>query len=413
MSTIRTLGEQARAASFELLALDTAKKNKVLASMADALEASRSDLKEANQKDLEAGRAAEISSALLDRLGLTDSRTDAMIQGVRDIIDLPDPVGGEIKSILRPNGLEIKKVRVPIGVIGFIYESRPNVTVDSTALCFKSSNAIILRGGKEAIESNKVISKALVEGGVAAGMPEHAVQLVQTTDREAVKELVQLEGLVDVVIPRGGEGLINAVTDMARVPVLKHYKGVCHIYVDDSADLAKAASIVQNAKCQRPGVCNAMETLLVHKDVAEGFVANLPELLTGVEIRGDEAVQKLIPSAKAASEEDWHAEYLDLILAVKVVDSVDSAIAHINEYGSRHTDAIVTGSAESTRKFQNQVDASTVCVNASTRFADGSVFGMGAEIGISTDKLHARGPMGLEDLTTYKYLVAGNGQIRE
>jgi len=413
MSEIRKLGEQARAASFELLALDTAQKNKILASMADGLEAARPALKVANQKDLEAGKSTGLSSSLLDRLELTDSRTEAMIQGVRDIIDLPDPVGGEISSTLRPNGLEIRKVRVPIGVIGFIYESRPNVTVDSTALCFKSSNAIILRGGKEAIESNRVISNALIEGGVAAGMPKHAVQLVQTTDREAVKELVQLEGLIDVVIPRGGEGLINAVTEMARVPVLKHYKGVCHVFVDDSADLTKASAIVQNAKCQRPGVCNAMETLLIHKDISKEFVPTLSELLPGVEIRGDEKIRQILPEVKAATEEDWDAEYLDLVLAVKIVDSVEDAISHINTFGSRHTDAIVTGSKESTQKFQNQVDASTVCVNASTRFADGSVFGMGAEIGISTDKLHARGPMGLEDLTTYKYLVAGDGQIRE
>jgi len=413
VSEIRKLGEQARGASFELLALDTAQKNKILASMADALEAARPALKVANQKDLEAGRSSGLSSSLLDRLELTESRTGAMIQGVLDIIELPDPVGGEISSTLRPNGLEIRKVRVPIGVIGFIYESRPNVTVDSAALCFKSSNAIILRGGKEAIESNKVISNALIDGGVSAGMPKHAVQLVQTTDREAVKELVQLEGLVDVIIPRGGEGLINAVTEMARVPVLKHYKGVCHVFVDDSADLNKASAIVQNAKCQRPGVCNAMETLLIHKNISEEFVSTLSELLPDVEIRGDEEVRRILPQVKAATEEDWDAEYLDLILAVKVVESVEEAISHINTFGSRHTDAIVTGSKDSTQKFQNQVDASTVCVNASTRFADGSVFGMGAEIGISTDKLHARGPMGLEDLTTYKYLVAGDGQIRE
>ena len=412
MSEIRKIGEQARQASLQLMSMGSEQKNLILASMADALDQSRQAIKDANKIDLENGVSSNLATAMMDRLELTDARIDSMINGIREIVSLPDPVGLELSSTTRPNGLEIKKVSVPIGVIGFIYESRPNVTADSTSLCFKASNAIILRGGKEAFESNQVITKALVEGGLAEGMPEHAVQIIQTKDRDAVRELVQLEGLVDMVIPRGGEGLIRAVSEQARVPVLKHYKGVCHVYVDKDADLEMAKAIIENAKCQRPGVCNAMETLLVHSAHLESLVAKLPDVLPGVEIRGDERVQSVLSAANSASNEDWDEEYLDLILAVKVVNDIDSAIAHINKHGSMHTEAIVTSSEDAARKFRTEVDAATVITNASTRFADGGEFGMGAEIGISTDKLHARGPMGLTELTTYKFLVEGDGQIR-
>jgi glutamate-5-semialdehyde dehydrogenase len=307
------------------------------------------------------------------------------------------------------------KRRVPIGVIAIIYESRPNVTADTAGLCIKTSNAIILRGGKEARQSNEAIAKALSEGGRKKGLPEHAIQLVMTTDHEAVQELVQMEGRVDLVIPRGGEGLIRAVTEMARVPVIKHYKGVCHTYVDESADLDMALAIAENAKCQRPGVCNAMETLLVHEAVAAEFLPRMAVQLEarGVELRGDDAARKLVSTMIAAKEEDWYAEYLDLILAVRVVPSVQAAVEHINHYGSQHSDAIIAESDAAVKVFTKEVDSATVYVNASTRFTDGGEFGMGAEIGISTDKLHARGPMGLEELTTYKYVILGKGQIRD
>jgi glutamate-5-semialdehyde dehydrogenase len=383
--------------------------------MADELEARREEIAAANQVDIEEGRNAGLSDAMLDRLLLTDARMQGMIKGLGAVAALKDPIGTRISRWIRPNGLEIVKQRVPIGVIGIIYESRPNVTADTAALCLKTANAIILRGGKEAVHSNAAIADAMVAGGRRKGLPEHAVQLVRTTDREAVRELVQLDGRVDLVIPRGGEALIRAVTEMAHVPVIKHYKGVCHTYVDASADLAMALDICENAKCQRPGVCNAMETLLVHADVAGEFLPALAERLAGheVELRGDAAARRIVAGMGEAGEEDWYAEYLDMILAVRVVESVQAAVAHINTYGSRHSDAIVA-EAEAVRKaFVQEVDSSSVYVNASTRFTDGGEFGMGAEIGISTDKLHARGPMGLEELTTYKYVIYGDGQIRE
>jgi glutamate-5-semialdehyde dehydrogenase len=307
------------------------------------------------------------------------------------------------------------KRRVPIGVIAIIYESRPNVTADTACLCLKTSNAVILRGGREAARSNAAIADAMIEGGVKRGMPEHSVQLVRTADREAVRELVRLEGRVDLVIPRGGEALIRAVTEAALVPVIKHYKGVCHVYVDESADQEMALRIVENAKCQRPATCNAMEKLLVHEKIAGVFLPRVAARLfdRGVELRGDEASCRVVPQMKPATEEDWHAEYLDLILAVRVVPSVSAAVEHINRYGSRHSDAIVAASEEAQKVFADGVDSAAVYLNASTRFTDGGEFGMGAEIGISTDKLHARGPMGLEELTTYKYVVYGNGQLRE
>ncbi len=409
------MGDRAVTASRALATLTTRKKNAILEAMAAELDEQREEIRVANAKDLEAGQAAGLSAALLDRLELTDARIDAMIKGLRDVAVLKDPVGTKIARWMRPNGLEILKVRVPIGVIAIIYESRPNVTADATGLCFKTSNAVILRGGREAMHSNTIIARLLQSGGEKKGLPPDAIQLVPTTDREAVRELVQMVGRVDLAIPRGGEGLINAVTDLARVPVIKHYKGVCHTYIDEAVDLEMALQIAENAKCQRPGVCNAMETLLVHQAVAADFLPRFAERMQqcGVELRADDAARAHIPDALPATEEDWHAEYLDLILAIRVVDSVESAIDHINTYGSHHSDAIVSTDSAAQKKFTQRVDSSTVYVNASTRFTDGAEFGMGAEIGISTDKLHARGPMGLDELTTYKYVVSGEGQIRE
>jgi len=409
------MGQNAVKASRLLAVLPSKKKNTLLLAMADALNKERGIIKDANGQDVEAGAQAGLSSALLDRLQLTDTRIDGMIKGLQDVAALKDPVGQVIHRTLRPNGLHIQKVRVPIGVIGIIYESRPNVTADASALCLKAGNAVILRGGKEALQSNQAMVAAMLAGGKKKGIPEDAIQLITTTDRDAIRELAQMEGLVDLIMPRGGEALIRAVTEQARVPVIKHYKGVCHVFVDENADLDMACQIVENAKCQRPGVCNAMETLLVHAGVAEKFLPLVAAKLKArnVELRGDEASRKLMPEMNPATEEDWSAEYLDLILAVRVVPSVKSAIDHINRYGSHHSDAIVTECHAAQERFTAEVDSAAVYVNASTRFTDGGEFGMGAEIGISTDKLHARGPMGLEELTTYKYVVMGNGQIRE
>ena len=410
------LGENAVAASHELARLTARKKNAILLAMADEIEARREAIKQANAKDVEAARASGMSTALIDRLTLTDSRINSMAKGLREVSGLKDPVGTVISRWIRPNGLEIVKARVPIGVIAIIYEARPNVTADAAGLCFKAANAVILRGGKEALHSNQAIVEALRAGGKPKGLPDNAIQMVATTDRDAVRELVQLEGKVDLVIPRGGEGLIRAVVEQARVPVIKHYKGVCHTYVDKSADLDMALKICENAKCQRPGVCNAMETLLVHQDVAAQFLPKVAARLGGdlkVELRGDEASRAVVPTMLPATEEDWNAEYLDLILAVRVVPSVKAAIEHINRYGSNHSDAIIANSPEAQKEFTQDVGSAAVYVNASTRFTDGSEFGMGAEIGISTDKLHARGPMGLEELTTYKYIISGDGQVRE
>jgi glutamate-5-semialdehyde dehydrogenase len=412
--TIRTIGDQALAASRRLASLSTKKKNAALLAMADALDQQRDLIKEANALDLAQAKAAGLSAAMLDRLTLTDARIDAMTQGVREVAALPDPVGKKIWKRTRPNGLVIEKRRVPLGVVAIIFESRPNVTADAAVLCIKTSNAVILRGGKEALNSNLAIARALQEGGASSGLPKHAVQLIETIDREAVRELVQLDDRVDVVIPRGGESLIRAVVENARVPVLKHYKGVCHVFVDASAELDKAIAIVENAKCQRPSACNAMETLLVHQDAADAFLPMLGALAVRrkVELRGCKATCARLTACKPAIEQDWTTEYLDLILNVRVVKDLKAAITHINTYSSHHSDAIVTADAKSAKRFQKEVDSAAVYVNASTRFTDGGEFGMGAEMGISTDKLHARGPMGLEELTTYKYVVAGNGQIR-
>ena len=412
---MQQIGQAAKQASRHLARLSSRKKNSILEAMAEALEAHRAAIQEANAKDLAAGKEAGLAAAMLDRLELNDARIDDMIKGLHDVAVLKDPVGDEITAWNRPNGLHIRKVRAPIGVIGIIFESRPNVTCDAAALCFKTSNAVILRGGKEAIHSNLAIAKALQEGGEKKGLPAHAIQLVPTTDREAVRELCRMTDYLDLIIPRGGESLINAVIEMALVPVIKHYKGICHTYIDASADLKMAWAIAENAKCQRPGVCNAMETLLVHKDIAAEYLPKMGAIFNAqnVTLIGDSICCQQIPSAQPASEEDWHAEYLDLTLSIRVVDHIEEAIDHINHYGSGHSDAIVTQDEDSQNQFLAEVDSSSVYVNASTRFTDGAEFGMGAEIGISTDKLHARGPMGLEELTTYKFVIEGTGQIRE
>ena len=409
------MGDRAVTAARALALLDARKKSRILHAMADELDARRAELQAANAKDMAAAKAGGLNAAMLDRLHLSDGRIDAMSKGLREVAGLKDCVGAVISRWMRPNGLEIVKVRVPIGVIAIIYESRPNVTADTAALCFKSANAVILRGGKEALHSNKAIADAIVAGGQKQGLPPDAIQLVETTDRDAVRELVQLEGRVNLAIPRGGESLIRAVVEQARVPVIKHYKGVCHTFVDETADLEMALEICENAKCQRPGTCNAMETLLVHEKIAPVFVPRMAALLQarGCELRGDAAARALVPSMQTATEDDWLAEYLDLILAVRIVPSAKAAVEHINRYGSNHSDAIVTESDASAKMFTREVDSAAVYVNASTRFTDGYEFGMGAEIGISTDKLHARGPMGLEELTTYKYVVYGKGQVRK
>ena len=412
--TMIEMGDRAVAAARQLATLGTRRKNLILEAMAEALDASRDRIKEANARDMAAGRAAGLSDAMLDRLLLTDKRMDSMINGVRALIGLKDPVGQKISRWVRPNGLVIQKIRVPIGVIGIIFESRPNVTVDAAALCFKTSNAVILRGGREALESNKALVDALQAGGTRKGLPSDSIQLITTTDHDAVRELVQLEGRVDLVIPRGGEKLIRAVTEQAYVPVIKHYKGVCHAFVDETADQAKALDIIENAKCSRPGVCNALEKVLVHEKIAVEFLPKLAARMADkrVELRGDDASRAVVPSMKSATAEDWNEEYLDLILTVGVVPSLDAAIGHINRHGSHHSDVILSENEKAQETFLEQVDSACVYANASTRFTDGGEFGMGAEIGISTDKLHARGPMALEELTTYKYIIQGNGQIR-
>ena len=412
---IRTLGDQALAASRLMINLSSRRKNAILAAMAQELSDRRAEIQAANVLDIAAAQTAGLAAAMVDRLTLTTARIDAMIQGVREVAALPDPVGKRLSKSVRPNGLVIEKRRVPIGVVAIIYESRPNVTADAAVLCIKSSNAVILRGGKEAFYSNQAIAAALAEGGQKAGLPLHAVQLIATTDRDAVRHLVQMDDRVDVVIPRGGESLIRAVVEQSRVPVLKHYKGVCHVFVDQAADLDMALQIIENAKCQRPGTCNAAETLLVQAAIAPAFLPRLAEMCVRrqVEVRADEASRQIVPAFLAASEEDWYAEYLELILAVRIVPDLAAAMAHINRYGSRHSDAIVTQDERHAKQFLQEVDSAAVFVNASTRLHDGYEFGLGAEMGISTDKLHARGPMGLEELTTYKYLVRGTGQVRK
>jgi len=412
---IETIGKQARQASHALMGLSGDQKNSVLMAMAEALDKHRKSISEKNDKDVEEAHQNGLSDSMVDRLVLNEKRMDTMIQGVRDIAELPDPVGRTLKSWEKENGLALRKTSVPIGVIGMIYESRPNVTADAAALCLKASNAIILRGGSEAFRSNRAIADAMLEGGHSAGLPDHALQLIPVRDREAVKQLITMDRYVDVIIPRGGEGLIRAVAENATVPVLKHYKGVCHVYVDGDADHEKAWSIVENAKCQRPGVCNAAETLLVEKGIAEKWLPEMAARLRNrdVELRGCERSRSIVADMKQAAEEDWNTEYLDLILSIKVVDNVEEAVRHINQYGTGHSDAIVSDNPESQDYFGKMVDSAAVYINASTRFTDGAEFGMGAEIGISTDRLHARGPVALEELTTYKYVVTGHGQVKE
>lgn len=407
-------GKAAREAAQILASLSAEIKNKVLAAMADELESRKDLIIAANRQDLTAGEQAGLSTALLDRLELNDRRISAMAQGLRELAALPDPVGEIVEMQRRPNGLMIGKMRVPLGVVGMIYEARPNVTIDAAGLCFKSGNAVILRGGSEAINSNKILVQAAVGVLERFGLPAAAIQLVSSTDREAVSILLGMHEYLDVLIPRGGAGLIQRVINEARVPVIQTGIGNCHIYVDQSADLDMALRIVDNAKTSRPGVCNAVETLLVHREQAAVFLPRLFALFEGrVELRGCPKARSILPQIKAADESDWHAEYLDYILAVKVVDSFEEAIRHINTYGTMHSEAIVTNDYSNSQRFLREVDAAAVYINASTRFTDGNQFGMGAEIGISTQKLHARGPMGLKELTTIKYVIYGQGQVRE
>jgi glutamate-5-semialdehyde dehydrogenase len=415
---ITDFGRRARAAARVLARTSAEQKNGGLLAMAEELVNDAPAILAANGRDLDAAKASGLSGAMLDRLALNEKRLAAMADGVREVAALPDPVGEIIRDWTRPNGLRIQKVRVPIGTVGIIYESRPNVTCDAAVLCTKTGNATILRGGSESIHSNVAIAAALSRGGARAGLPADSVLLIPTTDREAVKLLCQMDRYLDVIVPRGGKGLIETVVSHARMPVIKHYDGICLMYVDRDADLAMAESIVVNAKCQRPGVCNAIETVLVHRDVAEKFFATTGRTLVekGVQLRCDERALALASSlgskVVAAVPEDFRTEFLDLILAAKVVDSTGEAIAHIEDHGSHHSDGIVTRDAATAERFLAEVDSATVYWNASTRFTDGGEFGFGAEIGISTDKLHARGPMALEELTTYKYVLRGNGQVR-
>ena len=418
------LASQAKAASRELAKLTTREKNDCLLAMAEALEKNSAALQEANARDMDAAAENGLPPAMLDRLKLDDQRIAAMAKGLREVAALPDPVGRILNERVRPNGLKLQKISTPIGVVVIIYESRPNVTADAASLCFKSGNATILRGGKEAMHSNQLIAKTMIEAGkkTLAKFPEHAIQVVPVADREAIPVLLSLTQYVDLCMPRGGEGLIRAVTECSKVPVIKHYKGVCHVYVDADADLKMAEAIALNAKVQRPAVCNAMETLLVDKAIAAQFLPAVGQRLSEkrVELRADADAEAILKCSmhntksaiKRATEQDWFTEYNDYILNVRVVDGVKQAIDHINYYGSAHSDSIVTKNESHAQQFLNEVDSATVYWNASTRFTDGGEFGMGAEIGISTDKIGARGPMGLEELTSYKWIGIGNGQVR-
>ncbi|ADH85853.1 glutamate-5-semialdehyde dehydrogenase [Desulfurivibrio alkaliphilus] len=413
--TIATLAGETKRAARQVANLSTTVKNRLLLAMADGLLARKDYIQQENEKDLAAGREKGLSAAMLDRLALSDKVIDAMVTGLKEVAALPDPVGEISDMQRRPSGIMVGRMRIPLGVIGMIYESRPNVTVDAAALCLKAGNAVLLRGGSEALHSNLALAKVLQECLAAEQIDPAAVQVIPVTDREAVTCMLQREEEIDLIIPRGGEGLIRFVAQNSRIPVLKHYKGVCHAFVDADAELEMAARIVLNGKTQRPGVCNALETLLVHRDVAEDFLPAVGRQLVaaGVEIRGCPQTKALLPEAKAAAAEDWGMEFLDLILAVKVVADLDEAMAHIAQYGSQHTETIITGRYAHAQRFLREVDASSVMVNASTRFSDGGQYGLGAEIGISTTKLHAYGPMGLRELTTCKFIVYGEGEIRE
>lgn len=408
--TIHQMGRQARAAAYKLAQLSSDEKNAILRAMAAAIRKATPELLEANAKDLAAGTAKGLSAAMLDRLRLDETRIEAMAAGIDQVATLPDPVGQVMEKWTRPNGIEIEQVRVPIGTIGIIYESRPNVTADAAVLCFKTGNATILRGGSEAIHSNVAIAKALAQGGA----PEHAIQLIPFTDRESVAVLAGMDKWLDLIIPRGGKGLIETVVSLARMPVIKHYDGICHLFADKAADLDMAVKLTVDAKTQKCGVCNALETLLVHREIAGSFLPKVAAALRAknVQLRGCEETRKHLADVIPATEEDWSTEYLDLILSIKIVGSLDEAVSHINHYGSHHTDVIVTTDRAAAEIFLRSVDSACVFHNVSTRFADGGEFGFGAEIGISTDKLHARGPMGLRELTSYQYRVRGNGQTK-
>lgn len=409
-----TLAVAARQAARRMATLSTTTKNQLLVAMATTLEDHQQWLQQENNKDLERARQSGMAVAMVDRLTLTSERIVAMADGLREVAALPDPVGEITGMWLRPNGIQVGRQRIPLGVIGIIYESRPNVTADAAGLCLKSGNAVILRGGSEALASNQAIGALLQRCLAELGLPEAALQVVTTSDRNAVTELLKLEEQIDLIIPRGGEGLIRFVAEHSRIPVIKHYKGVCHVYVDDEADLAMAEEICLNAKVQRPGVCNALETLLVHRDSAAVFVPQIVAAMrqAGVEVRGCDKARQLVGDLVAATQEDWNAEYLDLILALRVVDDFDQAREHIETYGSLHTEVIVTSNYQRSQQFLREINSSVVMVNASSRFSDGNQLGLGAEIGISTTKLHAFGPMGLEDLTTRKFIVLGQGQVR-
>ena len=417
-AAIRSMAEAARVASRGLASLGTEEKNRILLAIADGLETRADEILAANTLDLDAGKEAGLTAAMIDRLRLTSERISAIAKDVRHVAGLPDPVGGTLDEFAGAQGIVIRKVSVPIGVIAILFESRPNVTIDAAVLCLKSGNATILRGGKEALHSNLALARVLQESGEVAGLPAHAVQLVPFTDRSSVPALVGLDGLIDLAIPRGGHGLIEAVVSNARVPVIKHYDGICHLYLDAAADAEMAAAIAVNAKCQRPGVCNAAESLLIHAGAAERLLPVVGGALveSGVELRADAESLAILEAsgvkAVAAKDEDFRTEFLALIMAVKIVPSLEAAMDHINGHGSHHSDAIITRDEAAARKFLAGVDSAAVYWNASTRFTDGGQFGFGAEIGISTDKLHARGPMGLPELTSYKYVVTGNGQTR-
>ena len=412
---VRQIAEDARQAALKLSIASGARRDAALLSAAEAIRSDADAIAAANQADVLAAKDAGLSAAMIDRLMLSDKRIEAMATALESIARQPDPVGKSIAAYNRPNGLRVEKRRVPLGVVAIIYESRPNVTADAAGLCIKSGNAVILRGGKEALQSNLAIARCLSKGLSQADLPDNVITMIDRTEHEIVPALAQAEGLIDLIIPRGGESLIRAVVQAATIPVIKHYAGNCHIYVHADADLTKAERIILNAKCQRPGVCNAVETLLIDAAIAEEFLPLIAKRLidAGVELRGCEKSCKIVPEMKPASQQDWFAEYLALILAVKVVNSLDEAIEHINTYGSHHTDAIITENISAADRFVSLVDSSSVMVNASTRFSDGGEYGLGAEVGISTDKLHARGPMGAEDLTTYKWIVTGNGHVRE
>jgi glutamate-5-semialdehyde dehydrogenase len=412
--SIQKMAVAAKKASREVASLATGRKNRLLDRMAEALLKEESFIRRENEKDLVAGRGKGLSAAMLDRLALSEKVLQSMVNGLREVAALQDPVGEVAEMVKRPSGIMVGRMRIPLGVIGMIYESRPNVTVDAAALCLKAGNAILLRGGSEAIHSNLALARVLQDCLAAEDIDPAAIQVIPTTEREAINELLRLDDYIDLVIPRGGEGLIRFVAENSRIPVLKHYKGVCHIFVDADADLEMANRIVMNAKVQRPGVCNALETLLVHRNIAAAFLPQMGANLAGagVEIRGCGRTLALLPGVKAAVESDWGTEFLDLILAIRVVDDLDAAMDHIVRYGSQHTESIITGNYANAQRFLREVDASAVMVNASTRFSDGGQFGLGAEIGISTTKLHAYGPMGLKELTTQKFIVYGEGQVR-